>query len=432
MGLVSSTVETKTIVTTMVNPQKPDFDTLHTLGIAAWKNGELDTALNYLQQAISIRPQSIQAQYNCGVVLQQLLRLDEAFACYKRVIAHPSQFPNSYKAHMNQSLILLMQGQLLEGWKKYEWRWHQSAVSMNQEKRQFVQPLWLGQTALAGKAILLHHEQGLGDTLQFCRYIPQVVALGARVVVEAPAALLPLLSTIPHAENITWVALGDALPAFDMHCPFMSLALAFQTELATIPAPIPYLQAEANRVAHWEKRLGKKTRPRIGLVWSGGADHHNDHNRSLSLRDLIRHLPPNRDYVCLQKEIRSADLPLLSAPSSQKHIRNFAKDIRDFADTAALCELMDGVISVDTSVAHLAGALGKPLWMLLPFTPDWRWMQTRADSPWYPSATLYRQPTRGDWDSVLQKIATDLNTHYPGTASASPLASILRWVENRL
>lgn len=403
-----------------------DFDTLHTLGITAWQKGELPTALEYLQQAIALQPHSMQAHYNCGVVLQQLLRLDEAFACYKRVIANPSRFPNTYKAHMNQSLILLVQGKLLEGWKKYEWRWHHSALNMNQEKRQFTQPLWLGNTSLLGKTIVLHHEQGLGDTLQFCRYIPQVVALGARVVVEAPAALLSLLSTLPSAESITWVALGDALPAFDTHCPLMSLPLAFKTELATIPAPVPYLRADASRIAHWQARLGKKKNPRIGLVWSGGTGHHNDRNRSLSLADWVRYLPPNRDYICLQKEIRDADLPTLRA---NRKIRTVEKEIRDFADTAALCELMDVVISVDTSAAHLAGALGKPLWMLIPFVPDWRWMLERRDSPWYPTATLYRQPQQGDWVSALQQMRADLEALPSATPLPSRLtAAILQWL----
>ena len=392
---------------------KKDFETLHHIGINAWQNGDFDTALHYLQQAIAVRPQAMQAHYNCGVVLQQLLRLDEAFSCYNRVLAHPAQFPNAYKAHMNQSLILLTQGKLLAGWKKYEWRWRNSEVGMNQKKRSFPQPLWLGKTPLAGKTILLHHEQGLGDTLQFCRYIPQVIARGAQVVAEIPASLLPLLRTLSSTESVTWVASGDTLPPFDVHCPLLSLPLAFETELHTIPTSTAYLHADDERLAHWKARLGKKKKKRIGLVWSGGAGHHNDHNRSLPLSDLVRHLPAHQEYVCLQKEIRAHDLAFLR--SHRNKIQTFENDIHDFSDTAALCELMDIVISVDTSVAHLAGALGKPLWMLIPYVPDWRWMLNRSDNPWYPTATLYRQPTRGDWDSVLQQIHTDLEMLPPET-----------------
>ena len=387
---------------------KHDFDTLHHVGIAAWQKGELDTAIHYLQQAIALRPQAMQAYYNCGVVLQQLLRLDEAFSCYNRVLAHPTQFPNAYKAHMNQALILLMQGKLLEGWKKYEWRWRNSEVGMKQKKRTFIQPLWLGKTPLAGKTIFLHHEQGLGDTLQFCRYIPQVVALGAQVVVEVQASLLPLLRTLAGAESVTWIASNTpsaALPAFDCHCPLLSLPLAFQTTLESIPATAPYLHPNAERVAIWKERLGKPKKPRVGLVWRGGSGHYNDHNRSLPLSDLARYLPPNREYICLQQEIRQEDLAYLR---SHQIIHTFEDHIHDFDDTAALCSLVDVVISVDTSVAHLAGALGRPLWLLLPFVPDWRWMLNRSDSPWYPSATLYRQSTQGDWGSVLQSMRRDL------------------------
>jgi tetratricopeptide (TPR) repeat protein len=388
---------------------KHDFDTLHHVGIAAWQKGELDTAIHYLQQAIALRPQAMQAYYNCGVVLQQLLRLDEAFSCYNRVLAHPTQFPNAYKAHMNQALILLMQGKLLEGWKKYEWRWRNSEVGMKQKKRTFIQPLWLGKTPLAGKTIFLHHEQGLGDTLQFCRYIPQVVALGAQVVVEVQASLLPLLRTLAGAESVTWVTPEtpqDSLPAFDLHCPLLSLPLAFQTTLDSLPAAAPYLHADAECIAAWKTRLGKQKKPRVGLVWSGGTGHHNDRNRSLLLADLARHLPPNREYICLQKEIRQDDLAFLR---SHQTIHTFESHIHDFGDTAALCALVDVVISVDTSVAHLAGALGRPLWLLVPFAPDWRWMLERTDSPWYPTATLYRQTALGDWNSVLQSIHRDLN-----------------------
>ncbi|MEN9471999.1 MAG: hypothetical protein RLZZ495_88, partial [Pseudomonadota bacterium] len=193
---------------------------------------------------------------------------------------------------------------------------------------------------------------------------------------------------------------------FDLHCPLLSLPLAFQTTLDSLPAAAPYLHADAECIAAWKTRLGKQKKPRVGLVWSGGTGHHNDRNRSLLLADLARHLPPNREYICLQKEIRQDDLAFLR---SHQTIHTFESHIHDFGDTAALCALVDVVISVDTSVAHLAGALGRPLWLLVPFAPDWRWMLERMDSPWYPTATLYRQTALGDWNSVLQSIHRDLN-----------------------
>jgi hypothetical protein len=198
---------------------------------------------------------------------------------------------------------------------------------------------------------------------------------------------------------------GDVLPQFDVHCPLLSLPLALSTQIHTIPKPLAYLSSEPNRVDQWARRLGDRTGPRVGLVWSGNPGHGNDRNRSVSLAALLAHLPGGFEYVSLQKEIRDIDRATLE---STGQVRFFGLELNDFADTAALCDLMDVVISVDTSVAHLSGALGKPTWMLLPFSPDWRWLLERHDSPWYESMTLYRQSSVGDWDSVFSRVATDL------------------------
>jgi hypothetical protein len=225
---------------------------------------------------------------------------------------------------------------------------------------------------------------------------------GARVVLEAPAPLAPLLRDLPGVAQV--VVAGDTLPAFDLHCPLMSLPLACGTTLATIPAPPAYLQASPEKVATWRATLVDSKRPRIGLVWSGNPDHRDDHNRSIPLADFARMLPEGCDYVSLQTNIRPADQATLRA---LPHIATPA--IKDFEDTAALCALMDVVLTVDTSVAHLAGALGKPVWILLPFLPDWRWLLKRDDSPWYPSAKLYRQNAPRDWRHVFARVKSDLS-----------------------
>jgi ADP-heptose:LPS heptosyltransferase len=198
---------------------------------------------------------------------------------------------------------------------------------------------------------------------------------------------------------------GTPLSAFDYHCPLLSLPLAFKTTLSSIPSTTPYVHADPTKLAYWTNKLGEPRRPRIGLVWSGRAAHKNDRNRSIGLAALVRHLPAGFEYVSLQKDVRDSDKPVLE---SNPHIRHLGTDLDDFTDTAALCELMDVVISVDTSVAHLSGALGKPTWVLLPYSPDWRWLLERDDSPWYPSVKLFRQPRVGDWGSVLDKVNTDM------------------------
>ena len=265
------------------------------------------------------------------------------------------------------------------------------------------QPLWLGQHSVQGKTILLHAEQGLGDTLQFCRYVSQVKALGARVVLEVQPALVGLLRGLEGAD--VCVAAGQPLPAFELHCPLLSLPLAFGTELHTIPSPSSYLWADAARTQAWGLSVGSKQMPRVGLAWSGNPRHLNDHQRSLSLSDLVSCLPQGLEYVSLQKELRPGDAPLLLA----RGVRHFGELMGDFSDTAALCESVDLVLSVDTSVAHLAGALSKPCWVMLPQVPDWRWLLERDDSPWYGSVRLYRQGNDASWAPVLERVAADLS-----------------------
>jgi hypothetical protein len=261
----------------------------------------------------------------------------------------------------------------------------------------------LGEPAIAGKTVLLHAEQGYGDTVQFCRYAKRVAARGAAVVLEVPAALAALLAPLEGVHRL--VVKGEALPVFDYHCPLLSLPLAFKTTLASIPAEIPYLRSDPIRVAHWRARLGPERRPRVGLVWSGSPGHKDDRDRSIPLAQVIELLSVPAQFVSLQKDVRSADRLILEGQGGVSH---FGEALNDFADTAALIELMDVVIAVDTSVAHIAGAMGKAVWILLPRDPDWRWLLQREDSPWYPSARLFRQATAGDWAGVIRRVASAL------------------------
>jgi len=261
---------------------------------------------------------------------------------------------------------------------------------------------------LAGRSLLLYGDQGFGDVIQMLRYLPRVTAQCGKLILEVPGALVPLLAT--QRKNYTLVAKGSPLLGFDLHCSLMSLPLAFKTTLETIPAPLSYLTADERRRAAWRQRLGPKTKPRIGLAWSGNPEHKNDHNRSLPLRTLLPLLERDCEFHSLQKEVRAADRDTLaSLPQLKAH----QDELNDFADTAALIAELDLVISVDTAVAHLAGAhlagaLGKPVWILLPYDPDFRWLTERSDSPWYPSARLFRQPRLGDWPGVVTAVGEAL------------------------
>ena len=267
-----------------------------------------------------------------------------------------------------------------------------------------VQTCALPISPLAGKTILLHAEAGLGDTLQFCRYAELVARLGAQTIVALPPALVDLVKNVPGVHQT--LVKGEISPPFDYHCPLMSLPLAFGTTLESIPANIPYLYSEPSRVALWRKRLGEKKHPRVGLVWSGNPAHKNDRNRSIPLTMLQCLLDShNFEWFSLQKEVRQSDQAYLD---SRPDIRHFGAGLHDFGDTAALVELMDLVITVDSSVAHLCGAMGRPFWLLIPYLPDWRWLLQRNDSPWYPSARLFRQRKHGDWTEVLERLNLEL------------------------
>lgn len=268
---------------------------------------------------------------------------------------------------------------------------------------EFSQPLWLGDQPIAGKTILIYPEQGMGDFMHFCRYVSLLEADAAKVILEVPSALISVISTLKG--NFTLVEQGKPLPDFDLHCPIMSLPLAFKTSLATIPAEIPYLYADSQKRQRWRDLLGHQTIPRVGLVWAGSIGHKQDYKRSIPVQELQALLSLPMEFHALQKELRNDDLFLLGK-YPQVHLHH--NELTDFSDTAALIAELDLVISVDTSVAHLAGAMAKPVWILLPFAPDYRWLLERNDNPWYPTATLFRQTASGDWNGVIAEVSAKL------------------------
>jgi hypothetical protein len=268
---------------------------------------------------------------------------------------------------------------------------------------------------MAGKTVLIHSEQGLGDTIHFYRYLADMQKTGCNLIFEAPAALVPLIAT--QRGKFTLVGKGAPLPDFDLQCPLMSLPLIFKTTVETIPASIPYFVPAPAKSKAWRAKLGEKTKPRIGIVWSGNPKFANDIRRSMPLKTLLPVLGDGVEWHALQKDIRPEDREALE---THGNILEHGAELNDFADTAALIGELDLVVSVDTAVAHLAGAMGKPVWILLPFHPDFRWLRDREDRPWYPTARLIRATKDGDWSSVIERLAQELGAGAPRIAQSAP------------
>ena len=359
-------------------------------------------ALDCYDKALSLKPDYHEAWTNKGVTLHDLKRFDEAIAHYDKAL---SLKPDYHIASWNKSLSLLLRGDFENGFPLYESRWDLAAVG-DLGERFFGKPVWLGGESLRDKTILIYGEQGLGDFIQFCRYVKLVAELGATVILKVPQTLAGLMENLEGVSKL--LVKGEELPFFDYECPLLSLPVAFKTNLHTIPNAVGYinLNNHPDKIMEWKARLGLKLKPRVGLVWSGNHHHKNDHNRSLLLREFLPFLSNQFEYISLQKEVREVDKLTLDL---NPHILSYASDLNDFLDTAALIDNLDLVISVDTSVAHLSGALGRKTWLLLPYVPDWRWLLDMENSPWYPSMKLFRQPAISDWNSVLHQVKFDLN-----------------------
>lgn len=412
--------------------QPGQFAPLVNSGIALLKLGRVNEAIQALEQALALEPAHATAMSNLAGALREAERWDEAWAHCQNALRID---PEHAGAHMNRGNVLLDRGDLgaardafakvvaLQpddadsqwslGWcdllmgdwdrglPQLEWRWKRPGFTS--APRSFSKPLWLGREDLRGRTILLHAEQGLGDTVQFCRYVPQLSAMGARVLLEVQAPLHKLSGSLSGVAQVIVKGAG-LLPPFDFHCPLMSLPLAMGASVNMKPAGA-YLHADAALSRAWADRLGSRKGPRVGLVWSGNASHRNDRLRSISAVALLHAMPPGIELYSLQKDVRGSD----RAAMQEHGVIDLAADLHSFAETAALIDHMDLVLSVDTSVAHVAAAMGKPTWIMLTKMPDWRWLMGRDDTPWYESVRLFRQNRWGQWDDVLAKLNQSLH-----------------------
>lgn len=388
--------------------RRPSLSQGHALrAMTLFRLGRFEEAVRAHGPILESTGQDAAMTANLATALLWSGRASEAFEAFDRAVTLAPEYPS---ARVNRALAKLLHGDLAEGFRDYEWRWQQPGVAS--ARRDYPQPLWTGQMPLAGKTILLHREQGFGDTIQFCRYAVLAARSGARVILEVQPALARLVRTL--RADITVIATGEPIPEFDLHCPLMSLPIGFATTMETIPAEVPYLFADPARVAAWGELLPVPDGKRIGLVWAGGswtghADHAGyDRRRSMPLSALTPLMSISGcDFVSLQV---GPAVSQAARPHSGVSLRMYTDELRDFSDTAALIQTLDLVVGVDTSVIHLAGALGKPVWLLNRFDTDWRWLLDRDDSPWYPTLRQFRQSVPGDWDGVVRRAADALRS----------------------
>ena len=378
--------------------QPKNMDALNRRGNAFLALDRHEEALESYDRALETAPHSAVLLFNRGNVVQQLGRMDEAVENYSRALSYKPDFA---EAMMEQSHCRLAMGDFKTGWRQYESRWQTGPLKG--KKLKSPEPLWLGEEQLCGKTILLWAEQGFGDTIQFLRYVPLAAQKAGLAIVRVPVALRSLTGTLKCP--ISTVTHKEPLPSHDFHCPLMSLPLAFGTALESIPADIPYLSADIDQVEKWQKRLGPRKKPRISIVWAGRRHEPINRTRDMPVEALAPLGRLNIEIISLQKEIPEEDRkPLESMPQ----FRCLGETLADFADTAALIENLDMVISIDTAAAHLAGALGKRVWIMLRHSGEWRWLLQRSDSPWYPSMRIFRQQARGGWIGVVREITREL------------------------
>jgi tetratricopeptide (TPR) repeat protein len=410
-----------------LNPDLPDA--YSNLGITLQKAGRSDEAVTYCRKAVELSPRDATTHYNLGIAFQEKGQLDEAITCYQKAsqlapddagiynnlafalqenrrpyeaIPHYQKAlqlnPDYATAHWNLSLALLLIGNFSEGWREYEWRWETQYLISS--RRNFKQPLWDG-TDINGCTILLHAEQGFGDTLQFIRYAPLVAERGAHVIVECQKELASLLQSVDGIAEV--VVRGEELPEFDIQCPLLSLPLAFNTTLQTIPVKVPYIASDTALIRKWKDKIGcDGSKMKVGVVWAGNPGFKQNRYRNIPLErfSTLAQIPG----VTLYSIQKGEEAKETRNPPGNMNIIDYTEDIRDFSDTASLIENLDLVISIDSAVAHLAGALGKLTWTLLPFSPEWRWLLNREDSPWYPTMRLFRQPALGNWGPVIEYV----------------------------
>ena len=382
---------------------KSDYvEAYYGLGDIFMDQDNLAEMTRWYQKAVAFTPQDADAFNNLGKMYQDQQKMKAAESCFQEAIRVKPDFA---EAHFNRAVTLLSAGNYAEGWPEYEWRFKTDRWK-NIYPYQFEQPRWDG-TSFAGKKIFVHCEQGLGDTIQFARYLPMVKARGGTVIFEAAKPFINMLHDFPGIDQLREISSQKKTTEdFDFFIPLLSLPGIFQTTLETIPADVPYIFADPHKKMFWQKIVDKSSF-KVGIVWAGGNFHEKNNTRSFG---LIQFLPLSRiagvRLYGLQKGPASQQIEEFS---NQIQIENYGEKFEDFTDTAALIDNLDLVISVDTAVAHLAGAMGKPVWVLLPFIPDWRWMLAREDTPWYPTMRFFRQKERGNWNEVLQRVANELS-----------------------
>lgn len=374
-------------------------ESLANASAALLRLGRHDEAIARVDEVLRVQPRHRASLHNKSAALLELLRVAEA---RELAAAALELYPQDADLRWNLAVAHLLAGDLVPGWAAYEARWGAKGFSRTRTAPLQDRPRWTGGQSLAGRSILLHAEQGLGDSIQFLRYVPMVAARAREVLLSVQPALAPLLGAL--APNCRLLR-PEETPPTDFECPLLSLPHAFRTSLHDVPAEVPYLHADPARVQSWRERLPGDGRPRVGIAWSGNALHSNDRNRSIALQDFAAIATPQVQFVALQPQVRENDRAALS---DWPGLFDAGPRLGDFADTAALMMVLDLVITVDTSVAHLAGALARPAWILLPHCPDWRWMLGRQDTPWYPTARLYRQPAARAWAPVLAQVRVDL------------------------
>ncbi|MGE5366831.1 MAG: tetratricopeptide repeat protein [Betaproteobacteria bacterium] len=373
-------------------------------GVVLIKLGRYAEAVAANERAVAATPDYVAAWLNRGMALAQLRRFEEAIASYGEVLVRRQ---DNADAHFNRALALLTIGDYRAGFADYEWRWRRTGAPAQKNRGR---RLWLGEFPLHGKTILLHAEQGLGDTIQFARYAPLLAAQGAKVVLEVQPELKSLLSRLDGVTAV--VARGEAPPPFDVHCPLGSLPLALKTELPSVPAAIPYLSADDGHLSQWSARIEELPHPRIALAWAGNPAHDNDRNRSIALSTLAPLLAMPASFISIQRDVRSSDAAQLGATTQLTHLGG---ELADFNNTAAVLSRCDLLITADTAPAHLAGAMGRPVWVLVPFAPDWRWMLDGETTPWYPTARVFRQSALADWNAVIARAASALQEQLKGS-----------------
>lgn len=377
-----------------------DVSVMQTLANILDDQLRLDEAVEAMEAAARRAPDAVPLLASLGRLYSRAGRDEDAFRTLRRAL---ELNPNYLDAHGHLALALLNSGDLKAGFQEYEWRWRLD--SFTTKPREFDRPMWTGSDP-AGRTILVHSEQGFGDVIQFARYLPMLAGIGAKVIVEAPAmGLLELLREMRCVSQV--VPLGMKFPDFDLHLPLLSLPRAFGTTLETIPNPVPYLRPDPTRVADWKSRIDQLAEKsfRVGIVWGGNKKP--DRRRSIPLQEMSPLFQiPRVQYFSLQKGDPLKELE--SAPANWPII-NLSEDIKTFADTAAAMLAMDLVITIDTSTAHLAGAIGAKTWTLLPWLADWRWLRGREDSPWYSTMRLYRQSQPDNWTAVVRRLADNLH-----------------------